>query len=132
MASLSHCAAAPAVPTVSPRRHLAENIVCLFHEDRSPVINRPRRGRLPKSIAVLSAACRLRPGAVCEFSAPGHAAMPVKIMEIHDYQYVDVEAIAGHEFIFQDGARSRFARVLSSCLRRSIILDLKHRAALEN
>lgn len=39
-----------AAPLRAERRRLAENVICLFAEDRPPVINRPRRGRLPSCV----------------------------------------------------------------------------------
>lgn len=123
--------ATPARQTI-PRPRLAANVVCLFAEDRPPVVNRPRRGRLPKAVAVLSAARPLRIGALCEFSAEGHETMPVRIIERLDNGRFRVEAVAGHEFVFPNGARGRGASVHYSCLRRSAIIDLQYATIREN
>lgn len=45
-----------------PRRRLAPNVVCMFAEDRPPVVNPPRRGRYPRGVKELRFWDRLRPG----------------------------------------------------------------------
>lgn len=44
----------PTLPTPPSRRRLAQNVVCLFDDDRSPVANVRCRGRLPRSIVRFS------------------------------------------------------------------------------
>lgn len=125
MANLAQSAfAQPVLPSIA-RRRLAPNIVCMFADDRPPVVNRPRRGRLPKAVAVFQAERKLRPGALCEFSTDGHPAIPVRIIENLGNGRSHVEAIVGHEFTFPDGQRGRDANVNYACLRRSVVLDLQ-------
>lgn len=52
------------------RRRLADNVVCMFEQDRAPVENIKWRGRYPNAIARLWARYRLYPGAYCELWHP--------------------------------------------------------------
>lgn len=52
----------PAV-LVSARRQLSPNVVCMFGEDRPPVINPPRRGRYPRNVVKHRFWLRSLPGA---------------------------------------------------------------------
>lgn len=132
MANQSLRALAPSNPVASPRRRLAQNVVCLFADERQPVANLPRRGRLPKAVAQLRAAYPLRQGALCEFSAEDHASIPVRIIEMIGGGRFHVEAVAGYEFSFPEGVRSRAANVICSTLRRSAVIDLQYQTTQES
>lgn len=49
-----------------PRRLLAPNVVCLFAQNRAPIVNAPRRGRYPKNVTPISSRPRLMPGDIAQ------------------------------------------------------------------
>lgn len=50
----------------SARRRLAPNVVCMFPDDREPIIQPRRRGRYPRGVASIKDVERLRVGVVAE------------------------------------------------------------------
>lgn len=52
---MSRTIAAASARHLQGRRRLADNVICMFAEDRPPIMNRRRRGRLPRSITRLAA-----------------------------------------------------------------------------
>ena len=61
----------PALPTTEPpppkppRPRLADNVVAMFADERAPVLNPTRRGRLPGVVTALRRWDRLHPGDYC-------------------------------------------------------------------
>ena len=61
----------PALPPVEPpppkppRPRLADNVVAMFTDERAPVLNPKRRGRLPRVVTALRRWDRIHPGDYC-------------------------------------------------------------------
>ena len=49
-----------------PRRRLAPNVICMFDDDRPPVVNVRRRGRYPRNVTPIASRARLMPGDLAE------------------------------------------------------------------
>lgn len=134
MANTAHSASAPTPPALldhpaPPRRRLAPNVITLFGDDRAPVLNAPRRGRLPSGITRLHPEweSRLYVGAVCVVrDLPLNDDVPVRI--IHDFAdgTFGVEAIGPQQIVFGNGAVERRATVVSKCLVRTATVGVRY------
>lgn len=69
-----------AVQQSNLRRRLAPNIVCLFSDDRPPIVNQRLRGRRPRRISSISAQPKIRPGAFCYIRPEGRNHMKVVVV----------------------------------------------------
>lgn len=125
MATLAQSALAQTETPSIARRRLAPNVVCMFADDRPPVINRGRRGRYPKLVKSLWSMRRLRVGALCELNTARNANIPVRIVEEIEPGRYGVMALAGLRILCSDGELSLGAVVTNQQLRRSVVLDLQ-------
>lgn len=93
----------PARPrqTVS-KRLLAPNVVCLFDQDRAPILNAPRRGLRRGNVIALSSRPRLKPGDLAQIWS--HGSNFGKLVRLKGYTpardmppgvWWDVEAVYG-------------------------------------
>ena len=74
-------ASASTAPTV--RRRLAPNVICMFLEERLPVINVKRRGRNPRNVVSIWSVPRLKPGdmaELCNGALPSNHGKKVRII----------------------------------------------------
>jgi len=103
------------------RRYLAPNVICMFAEDRQPVLNRPRRGRFPKVVTpILASGKRIFPGVICELRTPlNPQGVPVLVEELDEEGLWSVVALGGHEIVCRDGSTYGRARAESKVLFRS-------------
>lgn len=111
--------------TKSPaRRRLADNVLCMFNEERPPVVQAVgRRGRYPAIVTRLWLVPRLRQGAICIIrSNPDtdvNHGIIVRLIEQHENGNWLSEAIGNRRFVF-DGEKHREVWVNPSVLRRTV------------
>ncbi len=73
-----------------PRRRLAPNVICLFPEDREPVVRARRYGRYPQGVVALWRWPRIRPGVICELcngANPANHGKLARIVERDGYRW---------------------------------------------
>lgn len=83
----SNSAAAPVGLSVS-RPRLAPNVICMFVDERPAVINRARRGRLPRGIARINGQPLLVPGDIVEFRPGRFCGRRARIVSVCKYEEV--------------------------------------------
>lgn len=115
---------APAQP-IHSRRRLADNVVCLYQEDRPPVEQiRGRRGRFPACVTQIHTVPRLRIGAICEIyrtAVEHNRGIVVRIFEITQEGDICVESVFGREIHYSTGNSGKKAVVNPAMLRRTVI-----------
>ena len=92
-------------PSRPTRRHLAQNVVCMFDDDRQPVANARRRGRLPRSVTRFIIPPFFA-GEVVEIFYPGGNPNNGKLVKVLGYvpreNEFDVEALNGMIHTFDE------------------------------
>ena len=81
----------------SARRHLASNVVSLFADERPPVANPRRRGRLPRNVVRLGSRPRLVIGDLCEMcrgALPENHGKHVRVVGFTDAGLVEIDAVS--------------------------------------
>lgn len=125
MANQSLRAFAQPVSVTHPRRRLADNVVCLFPEDRPPVVQAAgRRGRYPTIVSRLSSVPRLRVGAICEIwrtDSGKNNGLIVRLLEEEGNDLWFVETVSGVDILFSNGEFNRRALCPSGILRRTFL-----------
>jgi hypothetical protein len=106
-------------PPKPTRRRLADNVVSMFTDERAPVVNQNRRGRLPRGVIALRRWERIHVGDYCVVW--GSAASPsmnhgrlVRITARVDASLWDVEAVDGMLTTFDPAAPEDASRYLRS------------------
>lgn len=114
-------------PSIPPRRRLAPNVIALHAEDRPPVVQERRRGRLPACIARYCVGrSRLYVGALCALRMPGFADIPVRLLEISQSGECLIRTISPQAIPFRDGTHGREAVVSSIYLVRTATVGVCH------
>jgi len=115
-------------PEALPRRYLAPNVICMFAEDRQPVLNRPRRGRFPKVVTpILASGKRIFPGVVCELRTPLNPhGVPVLVEEFDEQGLWRVVALGGKQIVRSDGTAYGRALADSKILFRSACVAARY------
>ena len=123
MALQSAHASPSSLPDGSPRRRLADNVVCLFPEDRSPVVQTAgRRGRYPAKVSRLESVPRLRVGAICEVlncQPLENVGLIVRLLDVNARNEWGIETVDGRTIKFPDGSTNRRGYIHADALRRT-------------
>lgn len=127
MAHPAQGASAPTLRTspetsTAPRRRLAPNVIAMHAEERPPVVQTRRRGRLPASIArFYYGRPRLYVGAVCGWSTSesDFDYIPVRLLEIRADGFCVVAAISARSIPLTGGGFTRRAGVYAEALVRT-------------
>lgn len=126
MAIAHQGAFAPTLRLASPdqstqsRRRLAPNVIAMHAEERQPVVQARRRGRLPACIARYGVGrSRLYIGALCALRMPGFPDIPVCLLEIRQSGECVIRAASPRAIPFHDGTHGREAVVSSIYLVRT-------------
>lgn len=120
----------PASPDqpATPRRRLAPNVIAMHAEDRPPVVQHRRRGRLPAAIGSIWRArhARLYVGAICALRTPLNDDVPVRVTEVYEDGKCDIETIGPRRIVCPDGTLLRAAIASNHCLIRTATLGACH------
>lgn len=128
-----------AAPVRPERRRLANNVICLFPEDRPPVINPPRRGRLPSCVVPARRLEELRhawqqPGAVAELCGTVRSenkGVRVRLIGKKADGCWLIETVRG-ELTVEGGERVSIAHTPPKNLRRAPGASYQHKGALHD
>jgi hypothetical protein len=109
------------------RRRLAPNVVCMFDEDRPPVVQQPRRGPYPKPVTSIRRWPWLDAGDTARFVLGKNTGKRVRIIErqiVFRGSFLKVESLDGLLWVHVgEGApltQSACANVFDDCMLRKI------------